>query len=224
MRSSSIPRRRDDRRARRASGDLRPRRPRPRAAGNRGGRPGAPLPPASAIGVGAGGPRPAQARPVRFCPGGRYSTFGWTVRERIDRHGLRCDTATAKLLTGTETSWLLCTRSRHVAGPSARGRVWRMQKLASAVLVARWPCAFTRKGRRLPSALRDKSSSRLAVERTVGGHAVGVAGAHQKGHVKLSPGVARSRDTGRAMWRTAKASSVGPQLPRRQSSRGPVCW
>jgi len=54
---------------------------------------------------------------------------------------------------------------------------------------------LTRKGRRLPPALRDKSSSRAAVERTVGGHAVGVAGAHQKGHVKLSPGVARSRDT-----------------------------
>jgi hypothetical protein len=32
----------------------------------------------------------------------------------------------------------------------------------------------------------------------------------RRGHVKLSPGVARSRDAGRAMWRTATASFGGP--------------
>jgi hypothetical protein len=48
---------------------------------------GAALPPAVAIGVGAGGPRSAQARPCSLCPRGRSSTF--------DRQSQHASTAAA---------------------------------------------------------------------------------------------------------------------------------
>jgi hypothetical protein len=73
--------------------------------------------------------------------------------------------------------WLACSGSANVE----EVRRGCLSGRAATLEEARGCCLHARKGRRLPPALRDKSSSRLAVERIVGVYAVGVAGAHQKG-------------------------------------------